>query len=111
MGLDHMVELVLVVYKDIIVRGTRIIVPASLQHNYAQKLHKGHPGLEATKSRARQLAYWPNMNHDIENVVSMCGTCNSQKHKQQKEPMLLHDIPETPWQIVATDLFTWNGNS
>ena len=35
--------------------------------------------------------------------------CNSCKPHQQREPLKMHDIPERPWSLVATDLFHWNG--
>lgn len=34
--------------------GQRLIIPRSLQRHYVQQRHQGHPGLEATKCRARE---------------------------------------------------------
>lgn len=33
------------------------------------------------------------------------------KHTVVPTPMLSHDIPEIPWETVATDLFTWNSEN
>ncbi len=49
------------------------------------------------------------MNEDIEKFVRTCSVCNSCKPHQQREPMKMHDVPERPWSLVATDLFQWNG--
>ena len=49
------------------------------------------------------------MNEDIERLVSACSVCNSCKPHQQREPLKMHNIPERPWPLVATDLFHWNG--
>ena len=35
--------------------------------------------------------------------------CNSCKSHQQRELLKLHNIPERPWSLVATDLFYWYG--
>ena len=43
----------------LLLRGRRFVIPHSLQHYYMQQLHQGHPGLEATKRRARETMFWP----------------------------------------------------
>lgn len=98
----------LAVEEDIIFRGSRVVVPASLQEYYVAQLHRGHIGTEATKARARETCYWTSMTKDIEDAVSQCTICNSMKPHQQKQPMLSHDTPDLPWSTVASDIFTWN---
>ena len=39
---------------DIIMRGHRFMIPKSLQTYYVEQLHKGHPGIKATKQRASE---------------------------------------------------------
>jgi transposase InsO family protein len=41
------------------------------------KLFQGHPGIQRMKSLARSCAYWPGMDHDIENMVRRCSPCAS----------------------------------
>jgi hypothetical protein len=95
----------LVVQEGILMKGTRVVVPAKLQPEYLAELHKGHPGVEATKARARECVYWHNISKDIENTVASCKTCNALKPKQQKEPLQSYETPKLPYQIVATDVF------
>lgn len=92
----------------IITKGTRVLVPHSLQSEYLQILHKGHAGAEATKRRARDAVFWLTITQDIDNFVQSCSICNALKPHQQKEPLHLHEIPELPWSVVATDIFDWN---
>ena len=92
----------------VIVRGHRVVVPESLQELYIDLLHTGHPNAEATKRRAIDTVYWPEISADIERRVSECSVCNSCRHKQRKEPMLMREIPSRPWEIVASDLFHWH---
>lgn len=42
-----------------LLRGQRFITPHSLQCYCMQLLHQCHPGLEATKRRARETIFWP----------------------------------------------------
>lgn len=90
-------------------KGQRTVVPESLRSEYITIIHRGHPGLDATKRRARGIVFWPSLTRDIENEVLSCSICNSMKPHQQKEPLHLHHIPDLPWSSVATDIFEWNG--
>ena len=98
----------LVVENGVILKGQRMVVPKSLRLEYIEQLHRGHPGIDATKRRARNVVYWPTMTKDIELVVSSCKPCNSTKPHQTKEPMKSHSIPELPWTLVSADIFEWN---
>ena len=44
---------------DIILRGTRIIVLASLEHRVLQLAHEGHQGIVKTKTLLRSKVWFP----------------------------------------------------
>uniref|UniRef100_A0A669EUY2 Gypsy retrotransposon integrase-like protein 1 n=1 Tax=Oreochromis niloticus TaxID=8128 RepID=A0A669EUY2_ORENI len=98
----------LTVDDGIILKGFKAVIPKSLQGDYITIMHRGHPGVEATKRRARGIVFWPFMSRDIEQTVTSCSVCNSTKPHQQKEPLHLHDVPDLPWSTVATDIFEWH---
>lgn len=98
----------IVVDDGIVMKGEKAVIPESLRAEYAKILHRGHLGIEATKRRARDVVYWPGMKSDLERHVMECSICNALKNHLQQEPLLLHNIPDLPWSIVATDLFEWN---
>jgi hypothetical protein len=98
----------LTVENGVILKGQKILVPKSLRSEYISQAHKGHIGVEATKRRARDIMFWPEMSKEIEQIVSNCSVCNSMKKHQQKEPIKQHPIPEVPRSIVAMDIFEWN---
>ena len=56
----------------LLLRGRRFIIPHSLQRYYMQQLHQGHPGLEATKRRARETMFWPTIYGDIDRSFQVC---------------------------------------
>ncbi|XP_028415850.1 uncharacterized protein K02A2.6-like [Dendronephthya gigantea] len=98
----------LVVENGIVMKSQRVVVPENLRQSYIKQLHRGHPGTEATKRRARDVVYWPTMSKDIDLVVNSCGACNSTKPHQTKEPMRSHPTAELPWTQVSADIFEWN---
>ena len=99
----------LIVDNGIILKGLRVVVPQTLCKEYVQQLHKGHPGADATKRRARDTVYWPSMAVDIDSAIASCQPCNSVKPHQRKEPLLIHPVPDLPWSLVSADIFDWNG--
>ena len=71
-----------------------------------KSLHTGHIGIEKTKARARETMFWPNINGELEDMIKCCSTCQGHQNRQSSEPPIPHDIPDAPWQKVATDLFS-----
>ena len=68
-----------------------------------QILHTGHLGIERTKSNNRSTMYWPNIDKDINQMISNCNTCQKYRNVNPREPLLSHEIPNV-WNKIATDL-------
>ena len=45
----------------IIMNGSRIVIPKSLQQEYLQCLHMGHLGISKCRARAKTTVFWPNI--------------------------------------------------
>ena len=99
----------LIVDDGVILKGLRVVVPQTLRTEYLRQLHKGHPGIDATKRRARETVYWPSLMLDIDSDIASCHPCNSARPHQQKEPLLIHPVPDLPWSFVSADIFDWSG--
>ena len=99
----------LIVDDGVILKGLRVVVPQTLHKEYLRQLHKGHSGIDATKRRARETVYWPSLMLDIDSDVASCHPCNSVRPHQQKEPLLIHPVPDLPWSFVSADIFDWSG--
>ena len=61
--------------------------------------------MEKCKLRAKSFVYWPGIYKEIESLVNSCCVCQKYHSSQQKEPMILSEIPSRPWQTVSADLF------
>ena len=96
----------LVIEDGIILRGDRLIIPLSLRSKMKSKIHAGHAGINSCLRRARQYLFWPGMSQEIRQYVESCITCSSLPRKQSPLPLILHDVPDRPWQKVGTDIFT-----
>jgi transposase InsO family protein len=97
------------VVQGVLLKGSRVIIPHSMRGEMIKRVHEGHLGIEKSKRRARTTMYWPNMNEDIQRVVSKCSVCIKYRYKQQKESLKPHPVPGMPWNKVGADLFHLNG--
>ena len=100
----------LIVADGIILKGTRILIPKSLQPAVLQQLHYAHQGTEKCKLRAKVSVFWANINHDIEEMVKCCAPCQPNQNLNVKDPLVPHDIPPKPWHTLESDLFFWNNS-
>lgn len=72
------------------------LLPANLQFYYSIKndlfianhllrkqmlnlIHSNHFGIEKSKSRVRQVLFWPYLNKEIEDIVKNCRGCGKSK--------------------------------
>ena len=88
----------------------RLIVPKSQRKHILKSLHMGHLGVEKCRELARKSFYWPGLSADIRNEVSSCLTCAKFSNRQQKEPLMSHELPSLPWNKVAMDILSYKNN-
>lgn len=65
--------------------------------------------MEKSKQRTRDNLFWPGMGKEIEAIVEKCATCLAISKMEPKRALMSHKIPERPLQVLATNLFSWNG--
>ena len=89
----------------LILKGDRVLIPSSMQKYILDNIHMGHQGSEKCKLRAKTCVYWRGINSDIDNIVKSCTVCQANQNSQPAETLLQHEIPDGPWQVIATDIF------
>ena len=92
----------------LVFKGDNVVVPASLRKAMLEKIHYAHLGAEGCLRRAREIFYWPRMSSEMKDYVAKCGTCNTFRPEQSKEPLKSHELPTRPWAKVATDSFMFD---
>lgn len=91
-------------------RGDKLLIPAKMRPSILRQVHNAHLGVEKCKRRARDVMFWPQMNAEIEDLISKCSICNTHRRQNQREPLQPHEIPQRPWEKLGADLFEWNRN-
>ena len=97
----------LAVTDGLVFRGERLVIPKSLRSQIKKDIHCGHQGIESCLQRAREHVFWPGMNKEGKEWIQTCEACREFEQTPCKETLLSHEIPDSPWQKIATDLFTF----
>ena len=94
----------LTVQDGVLFKGMKVIIPTSMRSQMIARVHSNHLGPDACVHRARDMLFWPGMAGQIKDQVQRCEVCNDFLVRQQKEPLMTHKIPETPWTKVGQDV-------
>lgn len=54
----------------IVCRGQRLVVPKAAIQRVLSDIHISHRGIVASKTKAREILYWPGMDNDIEKFIN-----------------------------------------
>ena len=93
----------LCVIGQILLRGTRIVMPEVLRGRTLELAHEGHPGIVQMKKRLRSKVWWPGIDKDSERHCRTCHGCQLVGMPMKPEPMTRTQLPEGPWQDLAMD--------
>ena len=94
----------LTVQNDLLLRGSRIVIPISLQLDVLEKLHSAHQGIHKCRQRAQGL------NCQLTDLVNNCPKCCKDRY-QHPEPLIPSKLPSLPWQKLGSDLFYWKSSA
>ena len=83
--------------------GSRVIVPSKLQSYVLGELHVSHPGIVRMKSLSRRHIWWPNLDKDLEEMVSKCTPCQANHNKPPPAPLHPWSWPTGIWQRIHID--------
>ena len=100
----------LTIVENILLRGTKIIIPSSMRKEMLRRIHQGHQGISKCQRLARDALWWPRVNQEIENMVNNCESC-SKFQVPRAEPMISTKTPSYPWQKIGADFFEWKGTT
>ena len=94
----------LCVIGQLVLRGTRIIIPSKLQPRTLALAHEGHLGVVGTKQNLRTKVWWPGMDKAVERHCRACHECQLVAQPDPPEPIRSTSLPDGPWQDLAVDL-------
>ena len=93
------VSLELTVEKGLLMRGSRVVIPASLRVDMLGRIHSAHQGITKCKERAKHSCWWPRLSRQLEETVKSCPEC-LKRSPLQPEPLVPLKLQQLPWQKV-----------
>ena len=98
------VKVELTATESLLLRGSRIVIPASLQSTTLQLAHEGHQGIVRTKQLLREKVWWPGIDKDVEHLIRSCISCQAQSFQSCPQPLTMTEMPSRPWTVLHADL-------
>ena len=89
---------------QLVLRGSRIVMPESLWRQTIVLAHEGHQGMVRTKARLREKVWRPGMEKQVEEAVCACHPCQLVGPRAKPEPIRSTRLPEGPWKETSFDL-------
>ena len=85
-----------------------LVIPKAWKYTVLVEAHDklGHQGATCTYCLIQHQYYWEGMNKDIRKYIAHCTLCCREKAKVQAYPLQMREIPEQPFNKIATDLVT-----
>ncbi|CAB4005564.1 uncharacterized protein K02A2.6-like, partial [Paramuricea clavata] len=91
--------------KGLILRGTRIVLPQSLQQRAIDLAHESHLGLSKTKALLREKIWFPNIDKLVKSTLERCLPCQAVGKPPPPEPLAMTEMPKGPWEMVHLDFY------
>nr|CAI5854696.1 unnamed protein product [Callosobruchus analis] len=83
-------------------KGTRIIIPQSLQLKVLGFIHTGRLGIVKCRERAKSSVWWIGLSTQIDNLVTHCPQCVEYR-ENHKETFYKDKTVRRPWQKLVLD--------
>ena len=95
----------LTIESGILMKNSKVLIPEMLKQKYLRQIHRGHQGIKACRSRARDFVFWVNINKDIEELVQKYSLCQFQQNSTTNVQKYVSEVPPHPWHMIGSDIF------
>ena len=96
-------EITVSIENNVLLKGTRIILPASLRSRALSLAHEGHQGLVKTKCLLREKVWFPSIDAEAKSMIERCIPCQAATPTKHNEPLQMTSLPNGPWQELSAD--------
>lgn len=93
----------LCVSDNLVLRGTKLIIPKNLRQRILELAHEGHPGESVMKRRLRERVWWCGIDDEAKKLVQHCEGCRLVSLPSKPEEMQRRKLPMGPWIDIAID--------
>ena len=88
---------------NVILWGSRVVVPSTLRPAILELLHADHQGIAKMKSLARSYVWWPKMDQHLVDTATECDDCKSCRNVPKRLKGAMWPTPSEPWERLHLD--------
>ena len=88
---------------NLILRGSRIVIPTALQQRATSLAHEGHQGIVKTKKLLREKVWFPGIDQKVAQMIEGCIACQANGRENCPQPLQMSTLPPAPWHTVHVD--------
>ena len=88
---------------NIILRGSRIIIPDALRQRAIDIAHESHQGISKTKALLREKVWFFGMDELVQETLESCLACQAVGKPAPPAPLQQIEMPNAPWEQVHVD--------
>ena len=87
----------------LLLKGSQIILPATLEQRVPTLAHEGRQGVVKTKQLLREKVWFPGIDHKVQQTVKNYIPCQACTPEKSCEPVQMSKLPTQPWSEVSID--------
>ena len=103
----------LILEGDCVMWGITVVIPAKLQEQILQELHRVHLGILKTKTSARSHVWWPGIDSKIEALIKSSERCQAVRNSPPAAPasmkliitIMAEDTSRLCWSFLWQNIF------
>ena len=89
---------------SVVLRQTRLVIPASLQQRVVDIAHAAHMGIEKTTSLIRTKCWFPRLHALVDKTVRSCIACQcNTPETRTMAPLQMSRLPKSVWTELSAD--------
>ena len=92
------------VHGNLILRGSKLVIPRKLQARVLSILHETHQGIYRSKALLREKVCRAGISNDVEKLISNCAVCLRLANPEKTPPVQPTELPNGPWEKFRIDL-------
>ena len=89
----------------LVLKGSQIVIPASLQRQVLELAHEGHQGVNKTKSLLREKVWFPRIDAMVAKLLDECIACSASYDPKSREPLVMTELPSGKWSHLCADSY------
>ena len=89
--------------ENVLLRGTRLVIPKALQKRIVYIAHEGHQGMVKTKQLIREKVWFSDIDSLVTHIINQCVLCQCTVPEFVRQPYIMSPLPNAPWCEVSID--------